>query len=47
MFDASKSVEFECKYDQFGSEAPYGKHSLAEIFNNWKENGYDKIPLPT
>lgn len=47
IFDATKTIEFETKYDQFGPDAPYGKHSLAELIQKWKDNGRNKVPLPS
>lgn len=46
MFSTEKGFEFTSQYDQFGKDAPYGKGSLAEIFSEWKANGFNKIPIP-
>lgn len=46
MFDATKKIEFDLCYDQFGNDAPYGRHSLAEIIEQWEKNNYDKIQPP-
>lgn len=47
MFDVSKSIEFDLKYDQQGPDAPYGKHSLASFIEEWKSNGRNKIKVPS
>lgn len=47
MFDTAKGFEYTSKYNQFGSDAPYGEHSLASFIEKWKDNGYNKIPLPS
>jgi predicted extracellular nuclease len=46
MFDASSKYEFELKYDQYGPEAPYGKHSIAQFIKEWQDNGRNKIQVP-
>lgn len=46
MFDVSKKIEFDLQYDQFGDEAPYGRHSLAEFIQKWEDNDRNKIQVP-
>jgi hypothetical protein len=46
MFDTTRKIEFDLQYDQYGPEAPYGKHSLASFIKEWEANGYNKIQVP-
>jgi hypothetical protein len=46
MFRVDGPIEFELKYNQDGSDAPYGKHSLAEFIKEWENNGRNKIQVP-
>lgn len=46
MFDATKEIEFICKYEQFGKDAPYGEHSLASFIEAYEANGRNKIQVP-
>lgn len=46
MFDTTQNIEFVCKYDQFGKDAPYGLHSIASFIEEWKNNGRNKIQVP-
>jgi hypothetical protein len=46
MFSAVERIEFQLKYDQFGEDAPFGKHSLAEFIEDWEQHGYAKIQVP-
>ena len=39
MFDTTGAIEFVCQYNQFGKEAPYGKHSIAEFIEEYQANG--------
>ena len=46
LFTTNDKVEFDCKYDQFGNEAPYGLHSLASFIQEYENNGRNKIQIP-
>lgn len=46
MFDASKEIEFTLEYDQFGEQAPYGKHSLKSFIEEYENGGRQKIQVP-
>lgn len=47
MFDTSGgAIEFDCKYEQFGDDAPYGKHSIASFIQEYEANGRNKIKVP-
>ncbi len=46
MFSADSTIEFTCKYKQFGPDAPYGEHSLASFIEEWEEHGHAKIQVP-
>lgn len=45
MFN-DEAIEFVSKYNQFGKDAPYGEHSLADFIKSWEDNGYNKIAVP-
>lgn len=47
MFDAADKFEFVCQYDQFGDDAPFGKHSLASFIKEYEDNGRNKIKVPS
>jgi len=46
MFDTTGNIEFDCAYQQFGTDAPYGKHSLAQFIQEYETNGRNKISVP-
>jgi hypothetical protein len=46
MFDASSSPEFILKFDPFKEGGLNGEHSLSQFYQNWIDNGKNKIQLP-
>jgi hypothetical protein len=46
IFDASNKFEFDLLYNQYGPDAPYGKHSIASFIEEWEANGRNKIQVP-
>jgi GTPase SAR1 family protein len=47
MFDTTTRSEFVTKYDPDGKDAPYGQHSIASFYEEWQENGRNKIQVPS
>jgi len=46
MFGTNGKLEFDSAYDQFGPDAPYGKHSIASFLEEYEANGRNKIQVP-
>jgi hypothetical protein len=43
MFDTSKKIEYVSNYDPAD---PFGKHSIASFYQEWIDNGRQKIQVP-
>lgn len=52
MFNTSERIEYISKYNpfdnkmQFDMDKVYGEHSIASFYNQWIENGRNKIQVP-
>lgn len=45
MFDTTKEAEFEWKFNPMNWDDP-NNITLAKLFEKWKANGFQKLPLP-